>query len=828
VAGDIFISYAREDRERIETLSRALGEEGLSVWWDRDIAGGAEFTKETEARLNEAKAVVVAWSAASVESTWVCDEATVGRERGILVPVVIDAAAPRLGFRSFQTIDLSGWRGDRSAPEFVDLVRALKARVSGEAPPPVSRRPPTMVARWRRHRAPIAAAALVALTVAALLIAPRLTTTPTPAALTADESLSPAATPGESVGLGVLPFTNLSADLEQEHFADGLTEEILNWLSNVEGLKVPGRTSSFQFKGKAEDLRAIGRALGVQYVLEGSVRRSGDSLRITAQLIDASTGYHRWSQTYDRKLADIFAIQDEIARVVVTELLGKIPETGAANPAAVGDVDPRAHELYLAGRALYSRREVLKAYEKFRDAVRVDPRHAFAQAYVAVIASNAQANGFTISGEPDLDRAASRALAEAVRLKPEAADVIFAQGWVAEHRSGAGPGRQITDQTIVALYDRAVKANPRHVEALHALTRAARSEEAKIQLYKRVLDIDPAHWAARNNMINLYVARGDRAQAISVARQSLIAAPDVSRFSAALAGRWLGDMNLTGDALFADWDLVEQHLFDRFMRATTLADLGALDEARFLLAREIEKAADDPGWPQTARVDIAVLEGNSAASRNAAEELHRLSEPPSWSSWTLAMALIRSGDPQQAYDVLIARRPELASGKPQLSERSIDNDLVDTELLATAHALHLLGRRDEARALWIADRDALTAGDRRSWAAHLSFSLLSANLGDRPAAIRAFEAAYEAGFRHLRSYDCFDCVLDGFYAEHGLFAELVKIPEVAGIVKKIEAENAATLEEFNRKYGILDRVRSMMAAANADRELKADPASPPH
>jgi hypothetical protein len=198
VAGDIFISYAREDRERIETLSRALGEEGLSVWWDRDIAGGAEFTKETEARLNDAKAIVVAWSAASVESTWVCDEATVGRERGILVPVVIDAAAPRLGFRSFQTIDLSGWRGDRSAPEFVDLVRALKARVSGEAPPPVSRRPPTMVARWRRHRTPIAAAALVALTVAALLIAPRLTTTRAPAALTADESLPPAATPGEA------------------------------------------------------------------------------------------------------------------------------------------------------------------------------------------------------------------------------------------------------------------------------------------------------------------------------------------------------------------------------------------------------------------------------------------------------------------------------------------------------------------------------------------------------------------------------------------------------------------------------------------------------
>jgi TolB-like protein len=828
VAGDIFISYAREDRDRIERLAAAIEAEGIGVWWDRDIAGGAEFTKETEARLDAAKAVLVAWSAASVESTWVCDEATVGRERGNLVPVVIDAVAPRLGFRSFQTIDLAGWRGDRSAPEFADLVRVLKARVSGEAPPPVLRRAPTIAARWRRHRLPImTAAALVVMTVAALLIAPRLTTTPAPAASTADESLPPAATPEEGVGLGVLPFTNLSADPEQEHFADGLTEEILNWLGNVEGLKVPGRTSSFQFKGKAADLRAIGRALGVQYVLEGSVRRSGDSLRITAQLIDASTGYHRWSQAYDRKMADIFAIQDEIARVVVTELLGKIPETGVANPAAVGEIDPRAHELYLAGRALYSRRDVLKAYEKFRAATAVDARHAFAQTYLAVIAANVKANGGSIPGEPDLDAAATRALAEAVRLRPEAADVVFAQGWVAEHRSGAVPGSQITDQAIVALYERAVKANPRHVEALHALTRAAKSEEAKIQLYERVLDIDPAHWAARNNLIRLYTERGDRTQAISVARQSLTAAPGASRFSAALAGRQLGEKNLTGDALFADWDAVERGLFERFIRASVLAELGAFDEARFLFAREIDKAAEEAGWPQMARIDIAVLDGNNESGLAAAEEMHRLAEPPPWASWTLATALIRSGDPQRAYDVIIARRPDLASGKPEAIVLSVGNDLPDSELLVAAHALHLLGRQEEARALWSALLDAVKAAGQQSWAAHLSLSLLSANLGDRSAAIKEFKAAHEAGFRHLRSYESFDCVLDGFYAENGLFAELVKIPEVAGIVKKIESENAETLEEFNRKYGILDRVRSMMATADAVRKSNGDPANPP-
>ena len=326
---DIFISYAHEDRARIERLSAALEAEGLSIWWDRHIAGGAEFTSETEARLNAAKAVVVAWSKASVVSAWVCDEASVGRDKGILAPIIIDTVAPRLGFRSFQTIDLATWRGDRTAVEFQDLVRVLKARVAGETVPvAASHKPPNAAARWRKRRVPIIAGAAAALAIAAGFILLRPGTQTTPEA----EARLAAAAREKGVGLAVLPFTNLSSDPEQEHFADGLTEELLNWLGNVEGLKVPGRTSSFQYKGRAEDLRAIGEALGVQYVLEGSVRRSGDALRITAQLIDATTGFHLWSKTYDRKLADIFAIQEELARIVVVELLGKIPTAAPPIP----------------------------------------------------------------------------------------------------------------------------------------------------------------------------------------------------------------------------------------------------------------------------------------------------------------------------------------------------------------------------------------------------------------------------------------------------------------------------------------------------------------
>jgi TolB-like protein/Tfp pilus assembly protein PilF len=607
------------------------------------------------------------------------------------------------------------------------------------------------------------------------------------------------------IGLGVLPFTNLSSDPEQEHFVDGLTEELLNWLGNVEGLRVPGRTSSFQFKGKAEDMRTIAATLGVDYLLEGSVRRSGDALRITAQLIEAKAGSHLWSETYDRKLADIFAIQDEIARIVVTELLGKIPETGAANPAAVGDVDPKAHELYLEGRALLTLRQWENAYVKFRDAVAVDPRHALAQAYLAVIASHAHANAYPLPGDPDRDAVATKALAEAVRLKPEAADVLFAQGWVVE--AGATGFSGPAPAAATALYERAVRINPRHIEALHALARGS-GEEKAIENYERILAMDPAHHAALGNLAAHYLASGDRAKAAELARRALTVAPD-ARFAPAITAKQLGDMELLGEALFADWDAIERDVTGRWMRAETLANLGAVDEAAFLFARET--ARQDSSWPQLMHVYAAVLRRDAKAELAAARELHGLEPAPGFSAWRLAQALLNSGEPGPAYDALVAGRPDIASGKPPWAEFN------DFELLAAAQALHLAGRRDDARAVWGAALTALKSEPAPIiWVRHLELSLLHANLGDRPASIREFRAAYDAGFRYLWSaHGCGGCVYDGFSSDNGLFAALAAIPENAALIEKIKAENAATLEAFNRRYGVLDKVRALMAAEAA-------------
>src|SRR6476469_2519688 len=179
----------------------------------------------------------------------------------------------------------------------------------------------------------------------------------------------------DAPSIAVLPFVNMTSDKEQDYFSDGLSEELLSLLSKIPNLKVAARTSSFSFKGKGVEIPEIARQLRVANVLEGSVRTSGDQLRITAQLIRAAEGYHLWSQTYDRKMDDIFKIQDEIAGEVVKEL--KVKLLGAAPK--VRTTDPQAYALFLPAREL-GRQHTPEAFTKsdalFRQVLEIDPRYA--------------------------------------------------------------------------------------------------------------------------------------------------------------------------------------------------------------------------------------------------------------------------------------------------------------------------------------------------------------------------------------------------------------------------------------------------------------------
>ena len=191
--------------------------------------------------------------------------------------------------------------------------------------------------------------------------------------------------------IAVLPFVNMSSDAEQEFFSDGITEEILNSLASEKSLKVAGRTSSFAFKGRNDDLRRIGEALGVDHILEGSVRKSGAQVRITAQLIQVDNGFHLWSETYDRELTDVFAIQDEIAKEILKQLRSQLlADEDLVVVVEAKRTNPVVYDLYLrAKQRIYTRKgsEIQIAMSELDKAIQLDPEYApaFAQRGVATM-----------------------------------------------------------------------------------------------------------------------------------------------------------------------------------------------------------------------------------------------------------------------------------------------------------------------------------------------------------------------------------------------------------------------------------------------------------
>ena len=191
----------------------------------------------------------------------------------------------------------------------------------------------------------------------------------------------------QKVSIAVLPFLNLSNDIEQEYFSDGVTEEIINVLSHVPDLQVAGRTSSFTFKGKNQDIRLIGEQLNVKHILEGSIRNSGNKLRITAQLINVADGFHVWSEKYDRELADIFDIQDEIALAILRQIKVQLLGDQSEVPFKRYTSSPEAYQHYLHGRYYHNKfagvEEYNKAIKYFQSAIELEPTYAIAYAGIA-------------------------------------------------------------------------------------------------------------------------------------------------------------------------------------------------------------------------------------------------------------------------------------------------------------------------------------------------------------------------------------------------------------------------------------------------------------
>ena len=345
----------------------------------------------------------------------------------------------------------------------------------------------------------------------------------------------PAAGP-TTASIAVLPLVNLSRDPDQEYFADGLAEELLDLLAKVPGLHVAARTSAFSFKGKNDDARTIAEKLNVATLLEGSVRKSGDELRITTQLISAKDGYHLWSETYDRKLTDVFAVQDEIARSVVAALrLQLLPEQ---EPTSKGHrtPNPEVYTQYLLGRQFFNRatldgyRRAAQAYEK---ALAIDPTFAAAWAGLAHATYWIADGGMkTVQEIEEGQRRALERAEKAVALGPDLPEAYAARGAIRSATQWDWDGAR-------ADFQRALALSPENADvlgpyAIYVLRPLGRVEEAAA-VSAKAARLDPLNGRIWSSLASFLVSAGRLDEARAAAERSLEINPEQ-----AFAPGWLG------------------------------------------------------------------------------------------------------------------------------------------------------------------------------------------------------------------------------------------------------------------------------------------------
>jgi TolB-like protein/class 3 adenylate cyclase/Flp pilus assembly protein TadD len=403
--------------------------------------------------------------------------------------------------------------GEHEVKNLPHPVRVYRVEIPAEEAVPVA-----AIAPWSRRRFAVAAGVLL-VAVAAVIwwgMTPGIAPTSLPTALV------------------VLPFADMSPDGDQEYFADGMAEELINTLSKIEGLRVVARTSAFAFKGKDMGIREIGEQLNVGAVVEGSVRKADDRLRITAQLVTVEDGFHLWSETYDRRLEDVFAIQDEIANAVAQALQVRLVGTSSAKPPTD---DLHAYELYLMGRRFWSTRTeegLRRAIEYFEQVLERNPDSALALAGLADAHASLWGFGFDRSDEvpPKAMAAASQALA----IDDTLAEAHASLGFLLEDRlDWSGAEKELR---------RSLELNPGYATAHHwygiLLGRLGRVEEGLAEL-RRAHELDPLS-PAINASLGILLSISDCEGAIEPLRRALEMAPEntIARYWLAYAYDGMG------------------------------------------------------------------------------------------------------------------------------------------------------------------------------------------------------------------------------------------------------------------------------------------------
>jgi len=450
---DVFVSYARPDEPHARSVVEALRSAGYRVWRDDELPAHRPYGEVIEERIAGARAVVALWSSEAAKSHWVRAEADAARLEGKLAQATLDGTIPPLPFNQIQCADLAGWEGSPEAPGWCKLLSSV-GELTGR-PRPL----PSAGARSRREFA-----------------------------------------------ICVLPFQNMSGDAEQEYFSDGISEDITTDLSKVSALAVTARNTAFTFKGAAVDVCEVARKLGVSHVLEGSVRKAGARLRITAQLIDGATGDHVWAERYDRDLTDIFEIQDEISKAIVEALKLKLLPAERKAIENRGTMNSDAYNLYLMARRSWitgdfgDRRREEKVIRICRRALELDPEYPQAWALMALAQSNL-CHGFAAHEAVDDGTAAAE---QALVFDPDIAEAHLPKAWrLAEEGRHDDANRELA--IALELGPDSWEVNK---EAARLFYRQRRAEDAARYLEKatRVMEAD---YHGLGMLLAYYYGRGD-------------------------------------------------------------------------------------------------------------------------------------------------------------------------------------------------------------------------------------------------------------------------------------------------------------------------------
>ena len=488
---DIFISYAREDRNIVAPLTRILMNRGWSVWWDVEMIPGRRFAEAIQQELTRAKCIIVVWTSDSVKSEWVWNEAQEGKARGILLPIQFEEIKLPLGFRQMHTAKLFNWHGEE---EHDDVQRLLKV-VEGFCGCPPAREP---VAHNTPHISTLDVFNPQENELAGI-----------PSKLAIPDKPS----------LAVLPFDNLSDDPEQEYFSDGFTEDLITDLSKISGLFVISRHSSFIYKGKSATTRQISQELGVRYIVEGSVRRAGDRLRITAQLIDAHTEGHLWAERFDRQVDDIFAIQDELSKEIVNVLKLKLTLREINQIVQQGTKDIDAHDTLIRGREIYyrySRDAIIEAKELFNKVIEIDALCVDAYVYLARIIVFEYIVGWTPYTRESLEPAFELAN-KAISLNENHAEAHAVLGWTYLWNKQANEA--------INEIERALELRPNDSESMvwlsYAYSAIEKGRKAK-ELAERALRLNPFYPVQYLHALSCaYLVMGNLEAGINIGNQCI-------------------------------------------------------------------------------------------------------------------------------------------------------------------------------------------------------------------------------------------------------------------------------------------------------------------